>query len=117
MSERRKSKRWLLNAYYETYSGSGEERIGYLAELSKDGLMLLNDEPIQTNIILPLRISLNEEMEDRKEMKVVAKVVRCQKDEDLDYYNTGFKLVDASDDTREIIDQLIKINTFETSED
>lgn len=113
MSERRKSKRWLLSAYFETFADDGDNSLGYLAEVSRDGMMVLNKEPIQTNIVMPLRISLQEEAGNSQDMKVVGKVVRCQKDKDMDYYDTGFKLIEISEENQEMIERLIQFYAFD----
>ena len=116
MADRRKHKRWLLNANFEAYTDKRDKTLGYMAEISYGGMMLVAKEPIQTNIIMPLRVSLENAKVDKREIKVVTQVVRCHKDEDLELFKTGFRLIDLSTETRDIIDQLIQVNAVEQNE-
>jgi PilZ domain len=109
MEERRKNKRWLLNTYFDAYRENREASPSYLADISKDGLLLISRHPVQTNIVVPLRISLNKEVTPDGELRVSSRVVRCNKDRDFNYYNTGCKLVDLSSSSVETIERIIEM--------
>ncbi len=107
MTERRQYKRWLLSSYFDAYEMKMNACVGYLAEVSYGGMMLISKFPVQTNIVMPLRIELNNVVEDTSQMKVVTKPVRCYKDQDYSYYSVGLKLVDLSSNNLTIIKHLI----------
>ncbi len=108
MSERRKYKRWLLSSYFDTYEMNMNSSLGYLADISYGGMMLISKYPVQTNIVLPLRIELSQELETKGQMKVVTRSVRCNEDQDFNYFNIGLKLVDLSSSNLAIIKRLIE---------
>lgn len=81
--------------------------LGYLADISYGGLMLISKYPIQTNIVLPLRVELNSQVDRSGQMKVVTRSVRCEEDKDYSYFNIGLKLVDLSSSNLAIIQRLI----------
>jgi hypothetical protein len=107
MKERRLSKRWILSSYFDTYRDGHDSSASYLADISTGGMMLISKHPVQTNIRMPLRIEVNDSIAPDGELKVVTQVVRCLKDKDYEYYHTGCKLVDLSNATLEVIEQMI----------
>ncbi len=107
MTERRQHKRWLLSSYFDAYEMKMNSCVGYLAEVSYGGMMLISKFPVQTNIVMPLRIELNASVKEANQMKVVTKPVRCMKDRDFSYYSVGLKLVDLSSSNLTIIQHLI----------
>lgn len=108
MKERRKYKRWLLSSYFDTYEMNSNSSLGYLADVSYGGIMLVSKYPVQTNIVLPLRIELNKEVDKGGQMQVVTRSVRCNEDRDFKYYNIGLKLIDLSSANLSIIKRLIE---------
>ena len=108
MKERRKYKRWLLSSYFDTYEMNMNSSLGYMADISYGGMMLISKYPVQTNIVLPLRIELNEEVEKACQMKVITRSVRCNEDKDFSYFNIGLKLVDLSSSNLSIIKRVIE---------
>lgn len=109
MKERRKDKRWLLNRYLEPYREDQNLSPGYLADISLGGMLLIGRFPIQTNIVMPLKIKLDKEISVNEELRVVTQVVRCGKEATEGVYSTGCKLVDLSNSGREIIERLIEL--------
>ncbi len=107
MTERRQHKRWLLSSYFDAYEMKMNSCVGYLAEVSYGGMMLISKFPVQTNIVMPLRIEFNNSVEEVNQMKVVTNPVRCYKDQDFSYYSVGLKLVDLSSSNLTIIKHLI----------
>ncbi len=107
MTERRQHKRWLLSSYFDAYEMKMNSCVGYLAEVSYGGMMLISKFPVQTNIVMPLRIEFNNSVKEANQMKVVTKPVRCYKDQDFSYYSVGLKLVDLSSSNLTIIKHLI----------
>ncbi len=109
MKERRKYKRWLLSSYFDTYEANTNSAMGYLADVSYGGVMLISKYPVQTSIVLPLRIELNSQLDNNGQMKIVTRSVRCQKAKDFDYYNIGLKLIDLSSSNLAIIKRVIEM--------
>ncbi|MCG8338609.1 MAG: PilZ domain-containing protein [Proteobacteria bacterium] len=106
--ERRKHKRWILSSYFDTYETKMNSSLGYLADISFGGMMLISKYPVQTNIVLPLRIELNKEVDKNAKMQVITRTVRCDEDKDYKYFNIGLKLIDLSSSNLAIIKRLIE---------
>ena len=106
--ERRKHKRWILSSYFDTYETKMNSSLGYLADISFGGMMLISKYPVQTNIVLPLRIELNKEVDKNSKMQVITRTVRCDEDKDYKYFNIGLKLIDLSSSNLAIIKRLIE---------
>ncbi|MCP4752390.1 MAG: hypothetical protein GY866_15965 [Proteobacteria bacterium] len=117
MEERRKHERWMLSSYFDIYDSNLDSAVGYLAEVSYGGFMMISDQPIQTNIVLPLKVDLIEEVDRSQELKVVTRSVRCTRDEDMDCYNTGLKLIDTSSGDLKIIRYMIETHAIYTTDD
>ena len=107
-SERRRHKRWNLNSYFDTYETKLNSSLGYLADISFGGMMLISKYPVQTNIVLPLRIELNKEVDKKGNMQVITRTVRCDEDKDYKYFNIGLKLIDLSSMNLTTIKRLIE---------
>ncbi len=108
MKERRKYKRWLLSSYFDAYEMNSNSSLGYLADVSYGGLMLVSKYPVETNLILPLRIELNKEVDRGGQMQIVTRSVRCNEEKDFNYFNIGLKLIDLSSANLSIIKRLIE---------
>jgi hypothetical protein len=82
--------------------------IGHLADISYGGMMLISKQPVETNIVFPIKIDLDKEVSKTSELKVMSRSVRCRKDTDFDYFDIGLKLLDLSSGNLKIIKQLIE---------
>ncbi|MCP4753697.1 MAG: PilZ domain-containing protein [Proteobacteria bacterium] len=105
--EKRKHKRTLLASYLDTYEMDSHNVIGYLADISHGGMMLISKNPIQVNKAMSLHVNLPDESNNNKELKLVARSIRCIKDSDFNYFNTGFEIKDLSSRDIETIDHLV----------
>lgn len=106
--ERRKYKRWILSTYFDAYETKLNASMGYLADISFGGMLLISKYPVQTNIVLPLRIELSEEVDQSGSMQVMSRTVRCDEDTNFKYFNIGLKLVDLTSSNLAIIKRLIE---------
>jgi len=109
MSEKRKHERQLLLSYFDTFESEKESTLGYLANISQGGLMLISKTPIETDISVPIRINIPEDIDKTKELKLIAKSVRCIKDTDFDYFNIGFQVESLSENEGNKFEKLIAI--------
>lgn len=109
IKDQRKYKRWFLSSYLDVYEMNMNASVGYMADVSYGGMMLISKYPVQTNIVMPLRVELDSDLTQSGHMKVVTRSVRCDKDKDLDYYNIGLKLVDLTSGNLNIIKRIIEM--------
>ena len=71
--------------------------------------MLISKQPMEVNKSMSLTIDIPDETESVQKLMVKARSVRCVKDMDFDYYNTGFAFERISNDEKKLIDILINL--------
>lgn len=91
----------------KVFNDKTDDLIGFLVNLTIEGLMLSSDGPIETETVFDLRVALPEEIKGAKEITVVAKSIWCDQDEPP-LYNTGFQLQDAEKKDIRIIEKVMK---------
>jgi hypothetical protein len=111
MTEKRRFKRSILVSYFDTVDEEDNEMIGYLADISQGGMLLISKEPIATDRSMSLVIDIPEEIHASGTLRMTVRSIRCMKDPDFSYFNTGFVMEQTTPDGRLIIDKLIE--TFE----
>ena len=103
--EQRRIRRWHLVLYLRVFSVEGQ-LLGHLANISQDGMMVISDEPIEIDRDFELWLELPKDGGgDRLEFR--AHSVRCDRDVNPSFYDTGFRLLDVSQYTVNRIAQLI----------
>ena len=81
--------------------------IGYLADLTTGGAMLIGEKPIETNTVLYLRMDLPDDFAARKQLDFDAQVIWCRPDDDPDFYKTGLKLLGTPPEDIAIIERVL----------
>ncbi|NQU63742.1 MAG: hypothetical protein HQ517_05600 [SAR324 cluster bacterium] len=81
--------------------------LGDLADVTKEGIMLISDEPIQEKTMFQLRIVLPEEIEGKKAINFQAESTRCAGTIHENIFTTGFKIKELDEDNLAIINGLI----------
>ncbi|MEW5818537.1 MAG: PilZ domain-containing protein [Spirochaetota bacterium] len=108
--EKRDMKRWHLIYYLRVFDRNTNNLIGNLVDITTEGIMLISEKPINTNQIYYFRMDLPQAVEGKKEIQFDCQSLWCKNDVNPDFYDTGFKFVNISDNARKIITELI--NTF-----
>lgn len=104
MKDRRMLKRRHLVFYMRVFDRNTNELLGYLVDITPEGIMLMSEEPIETDTVFQLRMIFPVEVSGRKQLDFEAESVWCEKDV---FYDTGFQLLDVSQEQIEIIKYLI----------
>lgn len=113
MEERRKLARKYLMAYSSVYSVSTGRLIGYLCDLTLEGLMVISKEDMLLDRELEIRIDLPEMPQfSQRTLKLKTKAVHSQPDIDPRLFNIGFKLLDLAPEAKPVIEQMIEIYEF-----
>ena len=107
MENKRKLKRRHLIYYLRVFDQSNGQLIGHLVDITKEGLMLISEQPLITDKEYKFRMVLPTEILSRAEVNYTATVIWCKKDVNPDFYATGFRLSDISTDDIVIIESLI----------
>lgn len=109
----REHQRVYLTFYLRIFEG--DNFIGYLMDISKDGLMLITEKPIEENRVLNLKMKLpptfewkGKKVEDRL-IQFRAECRWCRHDEvDKEFYLSGLSFSDLPQEDNEIIHKMIK---------
>ncbi len=112
MSEKRKFERWPLNSFLNAYDVKNDTAIGYLADISYGGVMLVSEQPILTGEEISLKVEMPEDISEEADFEFSAKSIRCSKDSDFSYYDTGFRFDNLPEERIKLIEHLIEVYGF-----
>ncbi len=104
----RKFKRRHLIYYLEVFDDESGDLLGYLVDLTVNGLKMVSREAIKTKKEFRLRLIMPEEYCQDRQVVFNAESMWCSPDVNPDFYATGFSTPDLSQETRRMF--MIMIN-------
>ncbi len=104
--DRRKLKRQHIMFYSRVFDRKTGAFLGYLGNLTPDGMMLICDTAIDVGVTFSLRIDLPEYLYQINVLNLMGGSVWCDRDIDPNFYNIGFELQAVSDAQQKIISQI-----------
>ena len=107
MEDRRRLSRRHILFYSRVFDRKSGVFLGYLGNMNEGGLMIISEDPIDINQDFLLRIDLPEDIYSMSVLNFDARSVWCKLDVDPNFYNTGFQLDNVSDESKDIIAQII----------
>jgi c-di-GMP-binding flagellar brake protein YcgR len=127
MEERRKARRWrsadyskdqkrCSGKYFGVYNRANNDFIGYLVDLSSEGMMILSKKTLTEGEVMKLRIELPEEIKGSDELMVEARNVWCEKDSNPEFHRLGFSFMTTFPHHAEIVDLLFQGSDSSDSE-
>lgn len=108
MEQKRVLTRRHLIRSFEMYDKPTILSLGHLVDITTEGMMLLSENPLQTNTTYKLRMELPEEIDGCRHVDYHARAMWGEESVKEDFYNTGFKLQDVSPRTVKITEALIR---------
>ena len=93
MSERRKLKRRHLIYRLQVFDRSNDQLLGHLVDVTTEGIMVMSEDPIDTDATFRLRMALPAAIEGSKPILFEAKSVWSRSNAVPGYYDTGFQMV------------------------
>lgn len=116
MEKRTKEKRVIqrhhLRYFLCVYNRKTGKPIGYIVNISREGLRLVSHIPLLTHSVFQFRIKLPREIEGARNIDFDALSCWCRPDVSPDCFDTGFKLIDPPSDLMELIDGLSEYFSF-----
>ena len=113
MEERRKLPRKYLMAFSSIIDNNSGLLIGYLSDLTLDGLMVISKIAKDTEDSTDLYIELPDEPRfPKKNLLLNARIVWCEADIDPRLYNIGFQFEKLSKEDKDIIEKMIDAYQF-----
>ncbi len=104
MDEQRQNQRWKTAEYFERRGTSDlkkfdvidlniNQSIGHLIDLNSDGMRLQSEEAMEKGVIFKLKIDLPKEIKGSDQLVVDARSLWSKKDENEEFYQTGFEFL------------------------
>jgi hypothetical protein len=115
MTARRKFKRRYLMYYSRVFDRKTGRVLGYLVDLTPEGIMIISEEPIETEQTFRLRMDLPEGLSTKGNLDFEAASVWCKADIDPHFYGTGFQISEVSPDDIALIERMIQEYGFRDS--
>ena len=110
MRDKRNLKRRHLIYYLHIQERTSGMPVGFLVDISTEGIMIMSENPIAVGTLLELKIMLDSEMSAKQYLNFDAQALRCEKSINGSTYDVGCKMLNlAPEDSREIemiIDEL-----------
>lgn len=108
MEERRKLKRRHIIYYLLVFDQDTQSMLGHLVDITPHGMMVISEQPQEVGRLYNLRLLLPYQIAGKREVIFQAHSKWCQKDLNPDFYDTGFQLLNVSDEDIRTIDWLIE---------
>jgi hypothetical protein len=107
MENVRKHERYYLSSYLKVIDRQTSLTIGHCVNISEGGMMLISEEPVKLKKIYQLKMLLPAVTKENRNFEFVALSKWSMRDENPDFYNTGFQLHDVTPEIIRIIETLI----------
>jgi hypothetical protein len=113
MEDKRRLKRRHLIFYLRIYDTQTNKLLGYLVDITPDGILLMSEHKIETGKLFKLRMDFPSEYSDVQEIEFEAESVWANTDVNPDFHDTGFRIHNISIEERQIIEDIIEDLGFE----
>lgn len=104
--ERRKLERKYLTFFTRVINRRNGQLIGYLADLTTGGALLISDKPLSPGEVLHISMDLPDDY-PREVLELNARVVWTQPDVDPELHRNGLQLIEASSEEISLLSRLV----------
>lgn len=112
--EKRATRRQALFLYLKVYDHKNHDFLGYLTDISPEGLMILSEIPIDLKQTIMLEIDCSAELPSTGSVVLCAHSVWTGKDANPKYLITGFEFTDMDESSLDAVHLLIDTYGFTT---
>ncbi len=113
MEDRRKLERKYLLMYSRVYDVKSGKLLGYLADLSPGGAMIIGDDALPEDAAFELQLDLPEYPHfPLKLLKLNARVAHCEPDLDPRFHDIGFEFQGVKPEQVKVIEQMMEAYEF-----
>ncbi len=106
-SDQRIQKRIHLIYYLRVFDVKTNKVIGHLVDITTEGIMIISEDPIEIKKNYTLKMDLPNDIKGNQGIEFEATSMWAKKDVNPDFIDTGFKLLNITDEDKKIINQLI----------
>jgi hypothetical protein len=109
MSEQRKNERKKLVAFTPVYDFHQDVLLGYLADLTLQGAMIVGEKPLEIDKKITLAIEFPETSElPARRVVILVRVAWCKQEENLHSFKTGVEFQEINPQARKIIEATLE---------
>ena len=113
MDERRKLPRKYLIIYSRVFERTMGKLLGYLADLSLEGAMIITEDAMAEGATLDLRFDLPDpKVFEASVLNLTARVARCNTDISPAFYNVGLEFQGVTDRDKRILEKMMEVYEF-----
>ncbi len=114
MNNQRKETRKKLMAFTPVYDLLHRSLIGYVGDLTPQGVMVIGQKQLEINKHLTLGIEFPDDESAAHTLKIVisARTAWCRLDETPQYFNVGFEFLDLCPENAKIIEAILNRYQF-----
>lgn len=109
MNNQRKELRKRLVAFTPVYDLLHKTVIGYIGDLTPQGVMVIGEKPFEIDKRLTLGIEFPDDESETHTLRVVisGRAAWCRQDESPQYFNIGFEFLEISPENAKIVDAIL----------
>jgi len=103
MNDQRNKPRGKTSDYFLIYNSATDELVGRVLNMTVEGAMLISEEPVDPNIVIPCRLRLPEPINGCQELIFDMESRWSCENRQLSWYETGYKLLNMSELTEKVL--------------
>lgn len=103
----RKLARRHLIFYLRVFDNKTGDLLGYLADITTEGLMIMSEQPIPSNQAYELKIDVHSQLTQEKSIVLTATSLWSKKSLNPDIYDSGFAINELSTDAYRAVSHII----------
>ena len=107
-NDKRRDKRFII-LELEVYRGDTGERLGKMINLSRGGMLVMRQAPMDVNASLGLKIPLNKAIDGHIEFDAESKVAWYRQNEISNLYSIGFEFVNLTSEQSELLENMLDV--------
>ena len=109
----RRIERHQLSGFLKVFNRLTDKPIGYLGNVSEDGLMLISQLPMMVDVAFELRLKIPLADGDFQAIDLTAMCLWSHEDVNPQHYDSGFRVVEAPEAYGHLISALYHYFTFD----
>jgi hypothetical protein len=109
----RRIKRHQLPCFLQVFNRLTDKPIGYLGNLSEQGLMLISQLPMMVDVEFELRLKIPGPEGEVHAVDLTATCLWCHEDINPKHYDSGFRISQAPAEYGEVINALLSYFSFD----
>jgi hypothetical protein len=113
MDERRRIPRRYLIIYSRVFDQTLGKLLGYLSDLSESGAMIISEEALAVDSVIPLRFDLPDpKVFQTHNLMITARVAHCVTDISPDFFDIGLEFLEVTPERRNVLQKMMEVYEF-----